>query len=228
MKKMAIGILALAVVAGGLVAPATAQPQQGEEFGWMYLSLSETEYVCDGSWTDGSQTIYFVVEAPSWGAGDAYNGFEFGIDYPATIFNTGFAQNSPFGGVVFGGCPNAGRCSFRAGSGGPISDNPWTAMNIDFLGFGIGDNVTFFMTPPDVTSIPGRPAWLYYDANNPPIILTQQGDDALVKPAWQRAYVHFNYVQVPGDDFLDTNPCNVTMLPSRDASWGALKAGFDN
>jgi hypothetical protein len=99
-------------------------------------------------------------------------------------------------------------------------------MDLDFLGFGLGPNQVFRLTPSSPSSIPGTPVWLYYDAQDPPKVVPQHGDEALNKPDWQRAYVVFDYERVEGDPFLDTDPC-ARSVPTDDRSWGAMKAGYD-
>lgn len=248
MKKMAIGVLALVILAGGLVDPAAAQI--ASPWGWLYLSTSPDSYNCneDGAtWDSGSKFIYIVVESPAarWQFGDAYNGIEFSVDYNAALFNIGTTSPQAPAPLLIGGC-NAGHCSYGVGTGGQVPDNPWTAIQFEFLNFGAGDNLGFSLGPSDTPSprLDGGPGWAYFDPSDPPLYIPEEGDGTAAHPGWQQGFVVYNYNQAtaPATPFPPTvfrggatdwpnwdagDPCSRTKLvATEESSWGALKAGF--
>lgn len=246
MKKLAIGLVALAILAGSMASPAAAQ----DPWGWVYFSTADKSYNCNDSgtpWDSGQKTFYIVVEAPDWGFGDAFNAFEFGLDYPAALFFVGIASPEAPAPLFIGSCA-AGHCSYGMGTGGQtlVESGIWTAIAIDFLNFGAGNNLGFSLAPSDNPSprADGGPAWAYFDANDPPIYIPQAGDGTPGHPGWQQGFVVMNYDQAsaPATPFPETvfrggtvdwplfnagDPCLRDKIVSSDeSSWGALKAGY--
>ena len=244
MKKMAIGIFALVILTGGLAGPAAAQLP----WGWMYLSTQADFYDCnDGgaTWDSGSKLIYIVVDSPNFDFGDAYNGIEFSVDYPSALFNIGATSPQAPAPLLIGGCAD-GHCSYGLGTGGQVPNNPWTAIALEFLNFGAGDNLGFSLGPADTPSprAQGGPAWAYFDPADPPLYIPQEGDGTAAHPGWQQGFVVLNYNQAtapatpfPPVVFRDGatdwpnwdagNPCDrAKLVATEESSWGALKAGF--
>jgi hypothetical protein len=244
MKKMAIGIFALVILAGGLAGTAAAQTP----WGWMFLSTDATTYNCnDGgaTWDSGSKLIYIIIDSPNWTSADAYNGIEFSVDYNPALFHIGSTSPQAPAPLLIGGC-SAGHCSYGVGTGGQVPNNPWTAIALEFLNFGAGSNLGFSLGPSDTPSsrLQGGPGWAWFDANDPPLYIPQEGDGTVGHPGWQQGFVVLNYDQgtapatpfppqvfrggtTPWPNWDAGDPCSrAKIVATEESSWGALKAGF--
>lgn len=233
-------LVALGIVLFGV----PSAPAQDFPNSHMYLSVAPDHYDpgLNLPWEPGEHAIYVVVDNPSedWKPGDAYNGVEFGIDYPAELFYTAIgAPDSPYP-LIIGTC-SAGRCDYGIGTGGPVEKNPWSSARLQFLFFAPLENLVFLLDAKNSgsPSLGGNPGWALYDVNNPPLFAastegTGSGDEH--KPDWRAGVLLINYNPLTLDPDVEADlaarvqdPGHPLWLGSIDTdaqSWGSLKAKF--
>jgi hypothetical protein len=181
--------------------------------GWIYLSTEPHEYNCDDNgraWESGAKTIYLVIETPYWQSGEAYDAVEFGLDYDPRLFSLG-ATSPDAPAPHFAGSCAQGHCSYQVETGGPVHNNPWTAIALEFLNFGAGANLGFSLAPADNASPRAgwRPAWSYANPEAPPVIVPEAGEGSW-HPGWQTGFVVLNY---------DQGTAPATPFPRREYTW---------